>query len=68
MNLLPCGKPCRHQKDGYCTMEGTQPIRQAFGDCPYFDDCRDSLPLMKQQLDRLSQTGNTQQLDLGFKT
>ena len=68
MNLLPCGKPCRHQKDGYCPTERTQAIRQALGDCPYFDDCRDSLPLMKQQLDRLSQTGNTQQLDFGFKS
>ena len=68
MNLLSCGKPCRHQKDGYCTMEGTQPIRQATADCPYFIDCRDSLPLFKQQLDCLRQTANTHQLDFWFKS
>lgn len=68
MNLLPCAKPCRYQKEGNCTMEGTQPVRQVHGDCPYFCDCRDSLPLFQQQLDCLSKTGNTNQLDLGFKT
>ena len=66
MNLLPYSQPCRHQRDGYCTMEGTQPVQQAFGDCPYFTDARDILPSSKQQLDRLRQTGNRDQLD--FRT
>ena len=68
MNLLPCAKTCRFQKDGYCTMEGTQPIRQSFGDCPYFFDCKDVLPLFQQQLNCLSKAGNPNQLDFRFKS
>lgn len=67
MNLLPCSQPCRHQHDGYCTVEGTQPIEQIGGTCPYFVDIRDALPLTKQQLNCLRQTGNTNQLDFRFK-
>ena len=67
MNLLPCSQPCRHQKDGYCIMEGTQPVQQAAGDCPYFVDSRDALPSAKQQLDRMRQCGNADQLDFRFK-
>ena len=67
MNLLPCAHPCRHQKDGYCTMEGTQPVRQTDGDCPYFVDVCDILPSSKKQLDRLSQTAHTNQFNFWFK-
>lgn len=67
MNLLPCSQPCRHQKDGYCTMEGTQPVRQMRGNCPYFMEQMDALPLTKQQLDCLRKTGNPDQFDFWFK-
>lgn len=66
MNLLPCSQPCRHQKEGYCTVEGTQPIQQTNGDCPYFVHLQD-IALTKQHLNRLSQIGDTNQLDTWFK-
>lgn len=59
MNLLHCNKNCRHQKDGYCTMEGTQPIQQSYGDCPYFMDNKDIFPLSKQQLNCLRQSADS---------
>ncbi len=68
MNLLPCAHPCRHQKDGYCTMEGTQPIQQINGDCPYFVDARDALPSAKKQLDRLRKAIHADQFDFWFKS
>lgn len=68
MNLLPCSQPCRHQRDGYCVLEGTQRIQSLHRCCPYFVDRKDALPLMQQQLNRLRQTGNADQLDLGFKS
>ncbi len=67
MNLLPCAQRCRHQKDGYCTMEGVQPVQCLNGGCPYFIDSQDILPSAKEQLDRLSKAGDRDQLDLWFK-
>lgn len=68
MNLLPCAQSCRHQKDGYCTMEGTQPVCQSSGDCPYFMDNRDMIPSAKQQLNRLSKTADTKKFNFWFKS
>ena len=68
MNLLPCAQPCRHQKEGYCTMEGTQPVQQISGDCPYFIDRKDICPSAKQQLNRLSQTAHANQFNFWFKS
>ncbi len=67
INLLTCSRRCRHQKDGYCTMEGIQPVQRLGNGCPYFVDSKDALPSAQEQLDRLSKTGNRDQLDLWFK-
>lgn len=53
MNIIPCSKQCKFQKDGYCNCEGTMVITNFVdNDCPYFckrDDNEESYSV-KQKL------------------
>lgn len=64
MTLIPCGQPCRHQREGYCTLEGTPPVQQVGSGCPYFHPQQDALPRSKEQLNRLRQAADANQLNL----
>ncbi len=68
VNLLTCSQNCRHQRDGYCTMEGIQPVQRLGDGCPYFIDNKDILPSSKEQLYSLRKAGYRNKLDLWFKS
>lgn len=37
MNLIPCHNPCKHQRDGYCTLCGvSEPATSRECGCGYF--------------------------------
>ncbi len=36
MNLIPCGKKCVNQKDGYCILKGISALQTTEKDCLYF--------------------------------
>lgn len=37
MNIIPCSKLCKFQKDGYCNCDGSMVINNVIdNDCPYF--------------------------------
>lgn len=37
MNIIPCSKLCKFQKDGYCNCDGTMVITNFVdNDCPFF--------------------------------
>ena len=39
LNFIICGENCRHQCDGYCTLEGMAEITNAVtSSCCYFED------------------------------
>jgi hypothetical protein len=38
MNLIICNESCRHQKDGYCCLEGSSQITNALASpCCYYE-------------------------------
>ena len=45
MNFIICSEKCRHQKDGYCTLEGAGEVTNALSsaDCCYFRPISDKL-------------------------
>jgi hypothetical protein len=39
MNLIICNEGCRHQKDGYCCLEGSSQITNALASpCCYYEE------------------------------
>ncbi|MDR2531672.1 MAG: hypothetical protein LBC82_02395 [Oscillospiraceae bacterium] len=39
MNLIICNESCRHQKDGYCCLEGSSQITNALASpCCYYEE------------------------------
>ncbi|TCL44646.1 hypothetical protein EDD78_102272 [Harryflintia acetispora] len=37
MNLVPCSKHCRHQREGYCALEGiSEPVSVQEKECSFF--------------------------------
>ncbi|MCL2077147.1 MAG: hypothetical protein FWH08_01925 [Oscillospiraceae bacterium] len=39
MNLIICNESCRHQRDGYCCLEGSSQITNALASpCCYYED------------------------------
>ncbi len=37
MNFIICGEPCKHQREGYCALEGTAVITNTtLSSCRYF--------------------------------
>ncbi|HIQ58867.1 MAG TPA: hypothetical protein IAB22_05405 [Candidatus Merdivicinus intestinavium] len=37
MNLIPCGKNCRFQQDGYCVRTGMSVAAEKVDGCCYFE-------------------------------
>ncbi|MEG1869815.1 MAG: hypothetical protein RR205_03080 [Oscillospiraceae bacterium] len=37
MNLIPCNKPCNHQCDGYCNLDGIHQLSNTTDSCPYYN-------------------------------
>jgi len=39
MNLIICNERCRHQKEGYCSLEGSSQITNALASpCCYYEE------------------------------
>jgi len=58
MNLIQCAQPCRHQKDGYCTLEAPAAAHSSDdGACIHFQRANAAMASPKVRTPTISMGG-----------